>query len=465
MAALTRGRKNMDGMNTERALEYMTASSRIQVDSAGDTSSTNMASVYQRMDEFMPEAKKVLKDKSTARVEKAAIDAFKTARTFDDKMELLRKNKDMGNQFTDKMRTGGPKELAFALIQNNAATQKIMAESKEAVLPFKEAGKFFRAETEKIQAAAPNLAIKKQADARLEQSITGDQPTLLATARAEWDSIWSGNAERPAIELEGWDKGARAQAWMQRTSKSQSRSFGTLKDGGNEVTDMATEVKELIKREIQAGNSISADALKAPLQALETIAAKLSALEGQPVQAKVAARKAPDNVAKPEIAIIKPKPVEEPVKASVKPVVSSDNSGLKPVVAAIGTGPTQEEKEYYVAVKNMTGAEPNRKNRERYYTARENMLSKKPAKYASDEEYERTVMLQGDSTLAGKSTRSPTSGAAEIVQTIKNQNKALEDIAAGIQELNTRVAGAPPPAVGRPNPVRPAPVPRPAVVP
>jgi hypothetical protein len=281
VAALTRGRKNMDGMTSERSLEYITAASRIQADTTGDSSSTNMQAIFQRMDEFVPEAKKKLKDKTTSTVDKAVIEEFKKARTFDEKMALLQKNKDLGNQYIDKQRTGGPKELAFALIQNNAATQKIMAESKDAVLPFKEAGKFFRAETEKIVNAAPNLAIKKRADAKLEQSITGDKPTLLATARAEWDSIWNGNADRPAVPLTGWDQGIRAQSAWDRNLWGKTRAIGTNNDGGNEVTDMVASLKEIIKGQQEAGDAQSANALKAQLEALEKIAAKLDELNSR----------------------------------------------------------------------------------------------------------------------------------------------------------------------------------------
>jgi hypothetical protein len=304
MAALTRGRKNLDGMTTERSLEYITAASRIQADTTGDSSSTNMQSIFQRMDEFVPEAKKVLKDKSESRVDKATIDAFKKARTFDEKLALLQSNKDLGNQFVDRQRTGGPKELAFALIQNNAATQKIMQESKDAVLSIQESAKFFREETVKIAAAVPNLAIKKESDARQEQAVTGSKDTLMATARAEWDSIWNGNGERSAIPLTGWDFGKRMRSGMDRSAWAEQRRVGTLNDGGNEVTDMAKSIRQLIKEEDLAGNKASADSLKAQLTALEKIAVQLEMLN-----AKVGAAP-PPAVGRP--VPIRPAPVARP---------------------------------------------------------------------------------------------------------------------------------------------------------
>jgi hypothetical protein len=241
-----------------------------------------MQAIFQRMDEFVPEAKKVLKDKTTSRVDKAVIEEFKKARTFDEKMALLQKNKDLGNQYIDKQRTGGPKELAFALIQNNAATQKIMAESKDAVLPFKEAGKFFRAETDKIAAAVPNLAIQKRADAKVEQAITGDATQLLATARANWESIWSGNDKNPAVPLSGWDYGkylgAEAEMVLSKATGATERGLGRPL---NDAELMVVQVRKLLAAERQNGNVVAEDALKAQLQALLDIVKEIQNLNAR----------------------------------------------------------------------------------------------------------------------------------------------------------------------------------------
>lgn len=167
-------------------MEYITSASRIQVDRTGDTSSTNMQAIFQRMDEFVPQVKRLLKDKSVSKVNAESVKAFLAANTFDEKLNMLRENRDLGNQFIDNQRTGGPKDLAFALIQNNPATQQIRREAEEAVLPFKEAGVVFRDATVQIRVAVPNLIAATMNEAGLEQARTDDKSKPLATARATW---------------------------------------------------------------------------------------------------------------------------------------------------------------------------------------------------------------------------------------------------------------------------------------
>lgn len=282
MAALTRGRKNMDGMTSERALEFITSASRIQVDRTGEASSTNMAAIFQRMDEFMPERKKKLKDKTESRVDQATIDAFVAARTFDEKLTMLQSNKDLGNQFIDKQRTGGPKELAFALIQNNKATKDIMKEAADAVLPFNQARAVFGQEQNAVRAAVPNRIAARQREAGVEQARTGDRTQLMASARATWDSVWNASADGTApANLAGIDKMERLSSFMDRSSWEAQRKAGTLKDGGNEVTDMIKSLKDIRDRNERVGNTEAVGSLDAQLKALKTIADKLDELNAQ----------------------------------------------------------------------------------------------------------------------------------------------------------------------------------------
>lgn len=296
MAALTRGRKNMDGMTSERALEFITSASRIQVDRTGEASSTNMAAIFQRMDEFMPERKKKLKDKTESRVDQATIDAFVAARTFDEKLTLLQSNKDLGNQFIDKQRTGGPKELAFALIQNNKATKDIMKEAADAVLPFNQARAVFGQEQNAVRAAVPNRIAARQREAGVEQARTEDRTQLMASARATWDSVWNASADGTApANLAGIDKVERLTSFMDRSSWESQRQAGTLKDGGNEVTDMMKSLKDIRDRNERVGNTDAVKSLEAQLKALKTIADKLDELNAQ----VAAGKNAPPPAARP----------------------------------------------------------------------------------------------------------------------------------------------------------------------
>lgn len=306
MAALTRGRKNMDGMTSERALEFITSASRIQVDRTGEASSTNMAAIFQRMDEFMPERKKKLKDKTVSTVDQKTIDAFVAARTFDEKLTMLQSNKELGNQFIDKQRTGGPKELAFALIQNNRATKEIMQEAAEAVLPFNQAGAVFRQERNATRAAVPNRIVAREREAGVEKARTGDRTQLMASARATWDSVWNASPEGTApANLSGFDIMERIGSSMDRDAWASQRKAGTLKDGGNEVTDMIKSLKDIRDRNQRVGNTEAVGSLDAQLKALKTIADKLDELNAQ----VAAGKNAPPPAARPVAPVAKAPPV------------------------------------------------------------------------------------------------------------------------------------------------------------
>jgi hypothetical protein len=285
-AALTRGRKNMDGMTTERSLEYITAASRIQVDRTGDTSSTNMASIFQRMDEFVPEIKKTLKDKTVSKVSQETVDAFKAARSFDEKLRLLQTNTDLGNQFIDRQKTGGPKELAFALIQNNQATAQIMKESADAVVSFADGAKVFQQAVVQAKEMVPNLVAAQKIAAGGEQAMSGDLTVLNASARKAWETVWSGGTDAngnkvSALNLSGWDnaKWALAEAeFMAGRAGGQSR-IG-LGRPLNDPELMKIQLDKLLVAEINAGNKPNADALRIQIQVLQDIANKMEELNG-----------------------------------------------------------------------------------------------------------------------------------------------------------------------------------------
>jgi len=247
MAALTRGRSNMDGMSTERSLEYITAASRIQVDRTGETSSTNMAAIFQRMDEFSPEHRKVLKDKSVSTIDAETIKAFKSARSFDEKLSLLQNNEELGKQFIDKQKTGGPKELAFALVQNNQAVQQIMKESKDAVKPFDESAPVYKKAVEDLQKEIPDLIARRRIAAGAEYSSTDDRTILEGSSRSAYDQIWNGTETTPAKNLSGWDTQARGEAYAQTLAMRQARKLKGL--APNEAAERAAGVKFLIERE------------------------------------------------------------------------------------------------------------------------------------------------------------------------------------------------------------------------
>lgn len=282
-AALTRGRKNMDGMTTERSLEFITAASRIQVDRTGDTSSTNMASIFQRMDEFVPELKKTLKDKTVSKVDQATINAFMASRSFDEKLRMLQSNRDLGNQFIDRQKTGGPKELAFALIQNSQATAQIMKESADAVVSFADGAKVFQQAVVEARAMVPNLVAAQVAGAGAEQATSSDQDRLIATARARWDSVWNGGTDANGnkvspVNMTGWDAPDRLFSWYDRFTMNNQRAIGIGDPNGNSVTDMMMSLQKLIATERKWGNEIAVGQLQAQLEALKIIADEIKRL-------------------------------------------------------------------------------------------------------------------------------------------------------------------------------------------
>jgi hypothetical protein len=290
--AMTRDGRNMDGLTSERSLEYMTAASRIMADTTGDDSSTAMAKVFQRTADFAPKESKKLKDGTISVVSPEVIEAFRKSRSFDERLALFRSNKQLGAQWEDRMIEGGPKRLATTLLMNNEVTAQIMKESSDAVVSFAEGAKVFQQAVVEMRAAVPNLVANKVAGSGGEQATSGDMDLLNASARARWDAIWNGGEfdgqKVSAVNLTGWDRGVRMQLWDERRAERWSRAIGRGDAGGNDVTDMINSLRPLIKFEAEAGNKAASGQLQAQLDALLVIADEIKRLN-QNVQNRPAA--------------------------------------------------------------------------------------------------------------------------------------------------------------------------------
>jgi hypothetical protein len=103
LAAATAGGANVQGMSTERAFEVSSVISQVIKDQTGANTATALRQLVSKMDVFVPEAEKTLKDGSTATVSQAEIEALKGAKTFDDRMAVIQNSEGLQGQFLDSI--------------------------------------------------------------------------------------------------------------------------------------------------------------------------------------------------------------------------------------------------------------------------------------------------------------------------------------------------------------------------
>lgn len=283
VAAMMQDRINTKGMSSKDAVAWAAVASRLLPKQTAEESSTLMANVVQKMDQWTPEREKKLKDKTVSKVDQATIDAFKAAKTFEGRLEVVRSSEEMMKQWINAQKGGNPQDLGLMLIRNSDATSKIIAEAKNAIPEFKDGAEIFKQAAMDIRAAVPNLVADLTASAKSEQATSGDMVTAEANARKQWDAIWNGGTDVNGnkvspVNLTGWDAGVRMQMWDDRRAQRWARGVGRGDASGNDVTDMIDSLRPLIKFEAEAGNKTAAGQLQAQLEALNIIAEEIQRL-------------------------------------------------------------------------------------------------------------------------------------------------------------------------------------------
>lgn len=284
ITGLSRRTKNLDGISTEQSLELVGAFSRIMGDREGSTTNTNLMSMRTSFDDFNPVRKKKLKDGKISLLDQKTIDAFNAERDLFARRQMMIDNPELGNQFLNLQKRGGPRDLAQAWLHPTASDQRFMKEAKDTIPSFAAGEAIFESVVKQARDQNPGLVARQGRSSATVAALSGDRAALPGEARASYDSIWNGDDKNKALNLTGWDTTARMGAAVSVQAKYAQRREAGMKD--NDADSYAEGVKYLIRREKrfdgESENSKSTiKALEAILRSLETTAKGIEELNAQ----------------------------------------------------------------------------------------------------------------------------------------------------------------------------------------
>lgn len=284
ITGLSRSTKNLNGITTEQSLELVGAFSRIMGDREGSTTNTNLMSMRTSFDDFNPVRKKKLKDGKISILDQQTIDAFNAERDLFARRQMMIDNPELGNQFLNLQKRGGPRNLAQAWLHPTASDQRFMQDARDTIPSFAQGEAVFNSVVKQARDQNPGLVARQGRSAATVAALSGDSVALPGEARASYDSIWNGDGTTKALNLTGWDAMARAGASTFIQGDYARRRQSGMPD--NEAASNSEGVKYLLRREKRwdgesEGSKATIKALEAILRSLETTAKGIEELNAQ----------------------------------------------------------------------------------------------------------------------------------------------------------------------------------------
>lgn len=182
LATATADRANIDAISTERTLELTSVISQILKDRTGANTATAVRQFITRLDSFVPELQKTLKDGSTAALNQNEIDRFGNTRSVDDRIQLFRESEALRRQFLDQQKEGIGKSAIGELIgEGNGRALELEAKAAAQITAIDEAAGDFEALTKAVRKNTPIL----QADRAVQSAIEDARTTGIAKFEGE----------------------------------------------------------------------------------------------------------------------------------------------------------------------------------------------------------------------------------------------------------------------------------------
>jgi hypothetical protein len=133
LAAATAEGQNVKALSTEQAFETAAVFSQILKDETGSTTSTAMRQFVAKMDTFVPELKKELRDGTVTKLTKEQINQFSRAGTIGERTELMRSNEPLRRQFLEGIEEGEAKVPIRELVQGTMRALEVEQKAQRAV--------------------------------------------------------------------------------------------------------------------------------------------------------------------------------------------------------------------------------------------------------------------------------------------------------------------------------------------
>ena len=267
LAAATSKGQHQEGVTTERALEIASTISQIIKDPTGSNTATTMRQFFTRMDSFVPELEKKLDDGGTAKVTKEQIAEFQNAKTFDQRLEMMRGNENIMLQFLETQRESIGKTAVREIIGGSDRALAFEAKAKEAITSIDQAQGFFGELNTVLTKETAQLSADRKAQANIasaevlgERDLEGTVLDIVEKTLAkvnlsglDYDTRFKISSQLKldaATGVSPIDAGVNAL----EEAKGNRRLFGAIPIGGS----VSKEDKDLINRQIDALRGLEA---------------------------------------------------------------------------------------------------------------------------------------------------------------------------------------------------------------
>ena len=203
LAAATSQGTHQEGVSTERAFEMASTISQIIKDQTGANTATTMRQMFIRMDSFVPEKSVKLDDGGTAKVDKKNIDEFKAAKTFDERLELMRKVPAIAQQFLETQRESIGKTAVREIVTGSERAVAFEEKAKQAITPIDQSQEFFKKLENTLVGETATLSAERKSQANLQaaevtggRSIAGEVQKIVDDTLAKVDISGMDNDSR-----------------------------------------------------------------------------------------------------------------------------------------------------------------------------------------------------------------------------------------------------------------------------
>ena len=176
LAAATAQGQNQQGVSTERALEIASVISQVIKDPTGSNTATTMRQFFTRLDSFAPERQKTLDDGGVAKVSREAIDAFKGAKTFDERLQMMRENEGLMLQFMETQRESIGKTAVREIVSQSPRAVEFENKAKQNIQSIDAAQGFFTDLFDVVGKETAQLTASRKSEALIARSqVTGNR--------------------------------------------------------------------------------------------------------------------------------------------------------------------------------------------------------------------------------------------------------------------------------------------------
>ena len=270
LAAATAQGQNMQGVSTERAFEIAATVSQIIKDQTGANTATTIRQFFTRLDSFAPELEKKLDDGSSAKVSQEQINRFSNARTFDERLQLMRGDRDLMLQFLETQRESIGKTAVREIISGSDRAVQFERKAAASIASIDGASETFTQLAKAIEAETIVLSADRQVQASIQtkQVQGGLEGQVQKTVEDTLNSV----------NLSGLNKDTRFKL---------DSTFEANVAAGNSITETAIAVLEEAKEQrklfgvVPIGGQVSEGDTAQINKAIETINRLAVALEQQ----------------------------------------------------------------------------------------------------------------------------------------------------------------------------------------